>query len=202
MSKTLSYVLCLSPDGTIDRAACMALHEEVLNSIAAEIDTDFATVAVDMTAFLLENPGMKTISSSSLVRALHERKLESGIYVHPASTDAAGNAVPEKPFTRAEKDAAFARLETVVGEYVKSVPDQFHTGRKLGIAIRFVPGETVKDANGEDVYTNGGDLVQAYRHDAETWTKLTTPTEKELAKRAAAAEAAKTAAATAANAAK
>jgi hypothetical protein len=194
MSKTLSYVLVLSNDGTINRAACMALHEEVLNSIAAEIDTDFATVAVDMTAFLLENPGMKTIATSSLVRALHERKLESGFYVHAATVDDAGNAVAEKPFTRQEKDLAFARLETVVPEYVKSLPDQFHTGKKTGIAIRFVTGETAKDKDGNDVYDAQGDTVQAMRHDSETWAKITAPSEKELAKRAKAAEDAKLAA--------
>ncbi len=198
MAKTLSYVLALCADGTIDRAKCLALHEEVLNSIAAEIDTDFATVAVDMTAFLLENPGMKTIATSSLVRALHERKLESGFYVHAATVDDAGNPVAEKPFTRQEKDLAFARLETVVPEYVKSLPDQFHTGKKTGIAIRFVNGENQKDADGNDTFNGAGDTVQAYRHDAETWAKITAPSEKELAKRAKAAEDAKTAAAKAA----
>ena len=193
MSKTLSYVLVLAADGTINREACLKLHEEVLNSIAAEIDTDFATVAVDMTAYLLTEPGMRTVSTSSLIRALHERKLESGAYVHPETTDAAGNVVPAKPFTRQEKDAAFARLETVVPEYVKSLPDQYHTGKKTGIAIHFVTGETAKDKDGAEVFDGAGNTVQAFRHSPEEWAKIVAPSEKELAKRAA-AEAAKTAA--------
>jgi len=195
MSKTLSIALCLAADGTLDLAATDAIYFAVRDQIKAEMDTDFNSVAVGITSFLLGNPAMKTCPTSSLVQALYDEALENGSFVHAAEMNEDGSEkAPARPFTRQEKDLARGRLETVVPEYVKSLPNQFHTGRKTGIAIHFVNGETAKDAEGNDVYAANGDTVQAFRHTAEEWAKITAPTEKEIAKRAA-AEAAKVAAA-------
>lgn len=199
MSKTLSFVLALLPDGTLDIPKCDETYFAIRDQIKAEMDTDFASVAVGINAFLLQSPGLKTCPTSSLVQALYDSALESGVYVHAESTDDAGVVTPARPFTRQEKDLARNRLETVVPEYVKSLPDQFHMGRKTGVAIHFVTGETVKDAEGNEAYGANGDPIQAFRHNAEEWAKVIAPSEKELAKRAlVAAEAEKAKAAAAA----
>lgn len=180
MARQIVVGVVFNADGSMDSAATTLAFNTSRDTLAAQLQTDFDSVAVEVTTFLLANPALKTIPTSSLVRAIWDARIEAGEY--------AGK-------TREEKDAAFARLDEVVPDYVKANGDQFWMGRKTGIAIREVVGETVKDKDGADVYDAQGNTVQAYRHSAEEWTKITTPSPAALAKAAAKAaeEAAKAA---------
>ena len=55
---------------------------------------------------------------------------------------------------RVTQDDKIARLEEVVPEYVRATTDRFHMGRKTGIAIRYVEGETANDKEGNVLYNN------------------------------------------------
>lgn len=160
MAKQIVCDVVFNADGSLNKEATDANYASLRDALSARIQTDFDSVAVEINSFLLENPGMRTIPTSALVRSLWERKIEGGEL---------------KGKTQEEKSALYTRLEEVVPEYVKSNAEMFHMGRKTGIAIRFVNGETAKDAKGAAVYDGEGNEVQAYRHSAEEWTKLTTP---------------------------
>lgn len=160
MAKQIVSDVVFNPDGSVNSEATTANFTTLLANLAARVQTDFDTVAVEIMSFLLENPGQKTIPTSVLVRNLWERKIEAGLL---------------KGKTQEEKSALFSRLEEVVPEYVKSNTDMFHMGRKTGIAIRYVTGETAKDAKGQETFDGEGNPVQAYRHSEEEWAKLTAP---------------------------
>lgn len=172
MARQIVTSVVFNVDGSMNVEATTLAFSGQRDTLAAALQTDHDTVSVEVTAFLLSNPGLKTIPTSSLVRAIWDARIEAGEY--------AGKS-------REEKDAAFARLDEVVPEYVKANSESFHMGRKTGIAIREVPGETVKDKDGNDVFDGAGNTVQAYRHSAEEWTKITTPSPAALLKAAAAA---------------
>jgi hypothetical protein len=159
MLKSISVVV-LTENGKINAEAMREDFEKQLANLDAQISTDFDTVAAEINAFLLANPGLKTIASSALVRSLWETRVENG--------DTKGK-------THDEKAAMFARLEEVVPEYVRATTDRFHMGRKTGIAIRYVEGESAKDKDGNVLYNGDGDEVQAYRHSDEEWAKMTAP---------------------------
>ena len=166
MAKQIILTAIFLSDGTLDKAATDKEYFELRDKLAAEVQEDFDTVAVDVTSFLLTVPGLKTIPTSALVRALWEQKIEAGAL---------------KGKTQDEKSAMYARLEEIVPEYVKSNSDMFHMGRKTGIAVRYVPGEEQKDAKGNTVYDGEANPVQHYRHTDEEWAKLTTPKAKPAA---------------------
>lgn len=173
MAKQIICDVTFAADGSVDETVTRNSFNALLARLVSSVKEDFDSVSVEITAFLLENPALKTIPTSALVRALWERKVEAGLL---------------KGKSQEEKSIMYARLEEVVPEYVKSNTDMFHMGRKTGIAIHFVPGETVKDANGNVTYDKGGNEVQAYRHTSEEWAKLTTPKAKDGANTAAAAQ--------------
>jgi hypothetical protein len=173
MAKQIVCDVAFSADGSVDEALTRQSFNTLLARLVSSVKEDFDSVSVEITAFLLENPGLKTIPTSALVRNLWERKIEAGLL---------------KGKSQEDKSAAYARLEEVVPEYVKSNTDMFHMGRKTGIAIHFVPGEMAKDASGNTVYDGAGNEVQAYRHTPEEWTKLTTPKAKDAPATAAAAQ--------------
>lgn len=160
MSKTLSIVV-LTENGEINVACAAMMREDFeaqLTKECARMATDFNSVAVEINAYLIANPKLRTVPTSALIRSLWETRVENGEL---------------KGKTHEEKATMFARLEEVVPEYVKAHGDRFHMGRKTGIAIRFVEGEVVKDAEGNPLYNAEGDETQAYRHSAEEWTKIT-----------------------------
>ena len=166
MGKQIICDVQFAADGSVDEQATRNAFSGLLAKLVAQVKEDHDSVAVEVNAFFLENPGLKTISAPSLTRALWERRAESG-------------ALRGK--TQEEKSAMFARLEEVIPEYVKANPDMFHVGRKTGIAVRYVPGDYVRDAEGNVQYAADGTEKIAYRHSDEEWTKLT-------AKKAAASE--------------
>jgi len=157
------FVALMTEDGKLNVDAMANRARELAANVDAEIRTDFDTVAAEVNAYLLENPGLKSIGSNSLAFALWERRIESG--------DLAGK-------TREEKDAQRTRLVEVLDNYIKASPERFHVGRKTGIAIRYVDGEVAKDNDGNPLYDAEGNTVQAYRWSAEDWTKHTTPKAK------------------------
>ena len=165
-TKTLTIALILASDSSIDRAATLAAFAGDLDTLIAARNTDFDSVAVELTEYLLDNPAMRNNAMSNLVRALHERRIENGVY---GDTKA--------PEYQANKNAGIERLEVVLPEYIKSNTDQFHIGRGNGVLIRFVLGEVMKDKDGNVLYSastadnEGGDEVQAYRISDEDWTK-------------------------------
>lgn len=153
-------IAVLTENGKWSHEAMLKDFEAQYAKGSADSETDFDTVAAEINAYLLTNPALKTIASASLVRSLWETRVENGEL---------------KGKTHDEKAAAFARLEEIVPEYVKATTDRFHMGRKTGIAIRFVEGETAKDKEGNVLYNAEGDEVQAYRHSDEEWAKMTAP---------------------------
>lgn len=158
MAKQIVCDVVFNPDGSLNRAATDANYSALADALDARIKIDFDSVAVEIGTFLLANPGMRTIPTQALVRSLWEGRIEAGAL---------------KGKTQDEKSALYSRLEEVVPEYVKSNPDMFHMGRKTGIAIHYVQGETAKDKEGNPVFDKEGNEVQAYRHNEEEWTKLT-----------------------------
>ncbi len=150
---------------------------------AAEKASDFDSMAVEVNAFLLSSPGLRTIAGPELIRAIERNRVRSGVYTHPEHTvtvkDPLTGYEEEKtiaatPFTREEETAAYNRLEEVLPAYLRAHPEQFHIGRgKGGVAVRYVVGESVKDESGEYLVNANGDKVQAYRHTAEEWAKCT-----------------------------
>lgn len=154
------FVALLTNNGEVDVDAMIAYLRETANLVKAEVATDFESVATEINAFLLENTGLRTISESALITAVWDARVERG---------------EMKGKNHDEKVALRNRLEEVLPAYVKSLPDRFHKGRKLGIAIRFVEGDNVKDKEGNPLYDANGGEVQRYRFTEEEWTKLTTP---------------------------
>jgi len=159
MIKALS-ILVLSENGVVAADAMRADFEAKLAELCASASTDFDSVAAEINAFLLSNPGLKTIASAALVRGIWETRVENGEL---------------KGKTQAEKGALFSKLEETVPEYVKAHPNQFHMGKKTGIAVRFAQGETVKDKEGNPLYDANGDEVAAFRFTDEEWSKMTAP---------------------------
>lgn len=151
-------------DGSLDTESMDREYFQLRDKLKASVQEDFDTVSVAIFSFLLENPALKTIPTSSLVRALWERKVEAGEL---------------KGKSQEERGALHSRLEEVVPEYVKSNPDLFHMGRKTGIAISHVPGEYLTDKDGNQLQDKDGNPVQAYRTSPEEWAKLTAKKEKE-----------------------
>ncbi len=180
------FIPAVTEDGRLVIPAMLKDFEDKAGKAQAEIASDWDSVETELMAYLLASPGLRTIASESLIRGLHETRLESGFYVHHETTvtekDANGveteRKVAARPFTREEKDAAYDRLGELVRSFVKSRPSQFHTGKRSGIAVRFVAGESVKGPDGVDLYDADGNKVQAYRHTADEWTKITTPKAK------------------------
>src|SRR5690606_26380639 len=105
----------LGEDGSVDVKATSAKFQDLLVNLKARREEDHDRVAVDVTAFLLENPGLRTIATPSLVRGVHGRRLASG--------DFEGKS-------HAEIEAAYSRLEEIIPEYVRANPDMFHVGKK------------------------------------------------------------------------
>jgi hypothetical protein len=171
MGKQIICDVKFGADGSVDEQGTRDSFNSLLARLVAQVKEDHDSVAVEVIAFLLENPNLKTISSPSLVRALWERKVEAGLL---------------KGKTQEEKSAMYARLEEVVPEYVKANPDMFHMGRKTGIAIRAVPGEYQKNQDGSTKYDGNGAEIPAFRHTDEEWAKLTA--KKAAADTAAAAQ--------------
>ena len=160
MAKQIVTDVVFNADGSVNGEATRLAFNGLLTDLEARVQVDFDSAAVEITTFLLANPGLKTIPTSELVRSLWETRVENGEL---------------KGKSQAEKSALFSRLEEVVPEYVKSNTDMFHMGRKTGIAIHYVTGETAKDGKGQEVFDAEGNPVQAYRTDAETWAKITAP---------------------------
>lgn len=173
MAKQIIVDVVSNSDGSVNETATRAAFAELLTKLVAERSADFDTVKVEIDAFLLENPGLRSIKGASLIRALWERKVENGELRNKS---------------QAEKGAMYARLEMVAEEYVKSNPDRFHVGRKSGISIRYVPGEHMMGADGKPVYDKEGNEVQAFRISDEEWAKLTAPKAKPENGAAAAAQ--------------
>lgn len=163
MSKQIIVNVALLPDGSVNAGATDAAYFKLRDELIASVQEDFSTVAIDITTFLLQSPGLRTIPTATLVRNLWEAKAESGAL---------------KGKTQAEKQALFERVEAIVPEYVKANKDMFHMGRKTGIAVRYVPGEVQKDKDGNEVFDAAGNTIQALRHNDEEWAKLTTPKDK------------------------
>lgn len=171
MAKQIIVDVCFNADGSIDSEKTDSSYFQLRDRLVAQVQTDFNSVAVEITEFLLLNPGLKTIPTSTLVRSLWERRVEEGKL---------------KDKKQEEKNELYSRLEEVVPEYVKSNGDMFHMGRKTGIAIRYVPGDYVKDAKGNTVYDAETNEVQAFRHSEEEWSKLTAAKEAKAAAKATA----------------
>lgn len=119
MAKNFSCDYVRFDDGTIDVDGTVNSCRELIRQAAAAETADFDSVAVEIEAFLNENPNLKTITTTALVRELWEKRLTSG--------QLAGKSP-------AEKAAMYFRLGEVVPEYVKS-SEAFHMGRKTGISI-------------------------------------------------------------------
>lgn len=154
------FVALLSTDGVEDIDAMLANLQDQHNEDLAAQATDFDSIAADVNAFLSlpENSGLRTIPTGELARALW---VASGAATLP----------------RDQANARFDRISEVLPAYIKSKPDQFHMGKRNGIVIRYVDGETVKDQTGKEMLVNGKP-VQAKRHSDEEWAKLTTPKSK------------------------
>lgn len=146
MSTSMLKIAVLTNNGAVDQEAMLADFNKQCTALIAERSADQDTVKVELNDFLLSSPGLKTISKSSLVRALFETRIESGKY---------------KDVPREQRDSDFVRLETVVSEYIAAHPDLFHAGRKMGVAVRQVPGE--KNEDGTD----------RLRHTAAEWATIT-----------------------------
>lgn len=170
MKNQIFVDVVFNADGSVDSSKTTEAFHKLLATFASQINNDFDKVSVEITAFLLENPSLRSISSSALSRSIWERRLEAG-ELKGKSTD--------------EKTAEFTRLEEVVPNYVKSQPDMFHVGRKTGIAIRYVLGENAVDGQGNTVYDGEGNPVQAYRVSDDDWAKMTAKKEKPEEKAAA-----------------
>lgn len=145
MNKQLVTDIVFSADGSVDVNATMDKAKGVLQGLVERLATDHDSVTVGITTFLMANPALKTVPTTALIRALMNARASTGEF--------AGD------FTKQEE--AYKRIEEVVPSYIKANPDQFHTGKKLGVAIRYVPGEV--DENG----------AQKYRHSDEEWAKIT-----------------------------
>lgn len=163
MAKQIVVNVVFLADGTVDRAATDAQYEKLRDELSAAVTEDFDVVAVDVENFLRENPGLKTIPTPSLARGIWDMRIEEGRL---------------RGKTHQEKSALYDRLLEVLPEYIRANPDKFHMGRKTGIAVRYVLGEHMKDAEGNVLLDGNGEPVQAYRHSAEEWAKLTAPKEK------------------------
>lgn len=164
MGKQIIVDVKFGADGSVDEQGTRDAFNTLFAKLVAQVKEDHDSVAVEVMAFLVENPGLRTISTAHLVRALWERKIESGAM---------------KGKSQEEKSLAYARLEEVVPEYVKANPDMFHTGRKTGIAIRGgFPGDILRNEDGSTKYDANGKEQPNLRHSDEEWAKLTAKKEK------------------------
>lgn len=158
MAKQIVVTVVVDSNGDWDDEATLAAFQELYGKGKAEHTTDFDSVATEVATYLLQNPALRTISTKELHRSIWDTRVESGTYKGKSS---------------AEKNAAWTRLETVLPEYLKSNQDLFHVGKKVGVAIRYVPGEQALDKEGNPRFDAEGNPVQHYRISDEDWAKLT-----------------------------
>ena len=151
-------------DGSFNQEATDRNYFNVRDTWKAKHENDFDSVAVDVSTFLISLPGAKSIATPALVRGIYTMRAENGAF---------------KGKTQEEKDAVFERLSELVPEYVKTHPENFHMGKKLGIAIRHVPGHVKLDDEGNPVTTANGEQIPVYRYTDEEWSKLTAKKEKD-----------------------
>jgi hypothetical protein len=179
------FLLCpiFKTDGVIDVEAIAQRARELASEEHAAETTDFASVAAEVNAYLLENPGLRTVAMPELERSIWERRVEAGLLKKEIDVlDANGKLTGEKktvPLTRDEKNALADRLSTVLPAYIRSATDRFHVGKKVGVAVRFVEGEVMKDDEGNPMYDATGKEVPRFRHSAEEWAKITEKKSKE-----------------------
>lgn len=147
--KTISQDVIRFEDGSINRDATVLAFTEALSEVSAKETVDFDTIGTQFCSYLLNNPGLRTVSTSVAVQRLYDM-----------TVDEAREA--GKPLSDSEKDGVKARLETVLPEYIKQNSDLFHTGKKIGILVHHVPGEL--NDKGE----------QAFRCTQEDWDKAKT----------------------------
>ena len=147
MKKTIVTKLVFA-DGVLDAAASREAFNAELARLMDRETYDWDSLAVEVSTVLLASPGLETISTKALTRRIWEARIESG-----ALKGLEGKA----------RDAAYARLDKMVPDYIAENPDMFHIGRKSGVAVRYVLGEV--DDNGN----------QVFRHSDEAWAKLTAP---------------------------
>lgn len=147
-------------DGGVDVAATMAAFEDRIRQVHEIIKTDSDSVSAELNSFLLSAPGLKNCSFEALVGALW---------------DARNSAQQYADSTFEQKNEAREHLRTVLKTCIDSSPDQFFTGRKLGVLVRYVPGDYIKDEkDGTTVLTNAeGEPMQKYRYTNEEWNKAT-----------------------------
>lgn len=166
MSKQI-IIDVLFNNGEIDADAQEVMRrdfESKLASLVAQTRETFESIAVELNAFLCENPGLKTIATPSLIRSLWERKAENGEL---------------KGKTNEEKAAMHDRLSEVLDAFVKAHPAQFHTGKKYGIALRYAVGDVQKDSEGNPVFDAAGNEVYRKRWTDAEWAEKTTPKTKD-----------------------
>src|SRR5436190_20500255 len=104
------FVTSLTEDGDFNLDAMTANLVEQVSQDRASATTDFATVAAEINSYLLENPGLRTVTLSTLERNVWERRAENGEL---------------KGKTREEKDALAARLSEVLPNYIRATKDRF-----------------------------------------------------------------------------
>lgn len=153
------FILALSEDGAFNLDAMSEDLAKQAAEVEAEQQTDFETVAAEVNAYLLDNPGLRSVPTETLKRSLWERRIESGSL---------------KGVSPEERTALYDRMSDVVPNYIRSATDRFYIGKKSGILVRFVEGETVKNEDGSPKLVNGKP-AQALRHTDEEWTAKTTP---------------------------
>lgn len=172
MGKQIIVNVVFAADGSVNIQATDRQYAELRDKLALTVTQTWDTLGVELSSYLLERPGLKTIATAALVRGVQTARLENGFY---------------KGQSHEAKEAGFSQLEEMVPEYVKANTDRFHTGRKLGIAIRYVPGEAQRDTEGNELFDKTtGDPVQAFRYSDEEWAKMTAVKEPSTANGAAA----------------
>lgn len=151
------FTALLTEDGKLNTEGMTKAFEMDCASAAAELATDFDTVAAELHETLIGEPGLRNVAFASLARMIWDRRVESGTY--------AGK-------TREEKEAAHDRLETVLSEYLASNTETYHVGRgRGGVLIRKVAGEVSRDKDGNPVFDKDGNEIPHTRWNDKDWSE-------------------------------
>ncbi len=167
-------------DGKADIAAILAWTEQTANEVAAELSTDQALVAAELNAVLSKTkPNFRDSTEIALFTMIQRARLAKDL------TDGVERTIDEET-------ARTARLEEVLGEYLRSTPERFLVmrgvqGRASGVLIRNVEGEIRRNADGSPDYDDEGNEVPVQRWSDVEWANLRAKHEE----RAAAKEAKK-----------
>lgn len=156
VTKFLSVAI-FTVNGCPDREAMDLEYARLADEACAAMKTDFDTIKGELNAWLLTAPGLKTLAEKTIARELWMRRVVNG----EVSKDLAARTAEEE------------RLNSVLGAYIRATPEQFHVGKKLGVAFNYADGEYVKNEKTGEILVDGeGNAVQHYRHTAAQWKEM------------------------------